>query len=138
MMLGSSLRGIWSDYGPSAACAENFLSAACWFGQKGSQAVGLEHPSGTITVTPPPVSSCAGVLNADGSCSVLAQPNDPNNTTEALNSSDENFIDEWNAWVERTRSSANVPQDNTAGTGPLWMLGLAAVGITAVVLLSKR
>lgn len=54
-----------------------------------------------IKVTPPPVATCAGTLNADGTCTAAPSVNDPNNTA----SSDENFLDTFNAWISGTNSS---------------------------------
>lgn len=120
--------------GTSSACDENFWSAACWFGPARAQSMGFENPSGTITVTPPPVSRCAGTIQADGSCLALPSVNDPSGTAGQLDPG--NIQTDWADWAARTSASANVPQGNTAGTGWIWIgLGLAA---GAAVLFGRR
>ena len=100
-------------------CRENFWSAACWFGAGGSQALGIDSGPGTIGLKPLPVSNCAGTLNADGSCTAAPGVNDPEGT--AVSSG--NFNAELERWAAGLSSSANVPGNNTAGTGALWIAG---------------
>ena len=113
----------------SDPCVENFWSAACWFGSGGAQSLGVDPGAATISVTPPPISNCAGTLQADGTCVPVPQPNDPNNTTGAITATGGNIQDAYGNWVNQTTNSANVPQNSTAGTGYLWVLGIAAAAI---------
>ena len=117
--------------GASDPCAENFWSAACWFGSGNyagsAESLGLENRAAGINVTPPPVSNCAGTLAPDGSCKPVVQPNDPNNSTGALTASGGNFQDTYNTWAGSIQESANVPQSNT--TGILWIAALLAGAI---------
>lgn len=124
-------------------CRENFWSAACWFGSQGSQALGIDSGPGTINVTPPPTSACAGTIGVDANgkwtCTQVAGVNDKDNTQGQLSTNGEDFQQQWNDWIERTRASANVPESNTAGSifgtgsltgsSPLWLLGIAGVAI---------
>jgi hypothetical protein len=116
------------------ACSENFWSAACWFTPGGAVSGGFENPAGTISVTPPPVANCAGTLNPDGTCTPYAQPNDADDSTDTLNATGGNFQSIWQTWVNGVINSANVPGNNTAGTGYIWV----AVGIGALVLLTMK
>lgn len=115
------------------ACAENFWSAACWFTPQGAQSLGIDNAPGTIAVTPPPVSNCAGTLNADGTCTAVISPNDPSGTAQTLTDTGGNYQNAFQNWVTGVTNSAQVGTNNTAGTGYLWM---AAIGIGLVALVA--
>jgi len=123
MITRLSLRGLGAEQGYVAgtisACKENFWSAACWFGPKTSQ-----DPVGSISTSAPPLSNCAGVLSADGSCAPFAQPNDPGNSTGVLTDSGGNFQNIYASWVGSIESAV-VPQ----GGGVNWWLVGGAVAL---------
>ena len=138
---GGIQQGLGSD-----PCAENFWSAACWFGTSGSQALGVDPGAATIKVTPPPTSACAGTIGVDANgkwtCTQVASPNDSNNTQGQLATNGEDFQKAWQDWIDSTTASANVPQLNTAeggigsnlsnlltGSSPFWLIGIAAAAI---------
>lgn len=131
-MTVNSIRGP-IGLGYSDPCRENFWSAACWFGSSSAQSLGIDSGAATIDVTAPPVSACAGTIGVDANgkwtCSQVVSVNDPNSTQGQLATNGEDFQAAYQAWIEKTRKSANTPDNNTAGTGIFWMIGLAAVAI---------
>ena len=126
MMLGTGMRGLGSQgiVGSTvSACQENFWSKACWF-------PGADAPA-SIPVTPMPVSSCAGTLNADGSCTAVDSVNDPNATASELSPS--GFGTQLEQWVTGMQTGATTPSAGMSsstvwlliGGGVLLLIGIA-------------
>lgn len=80
--------------------------------------------AGAIPVTPPPISSCAGTLNADGSCTMAPSVNDPNNTAGGLATNAQDFTSQWNAWIDSVRKGTT---SETPDSMNWWLVGGIAV-----------
>jgi hypothetical protein len=130
------MRGLGSD-----PCLEDFWSAACWFGSGGAQALGVDNGAATMTIPTAPVPACAGTISVDSLgnrvCTQVAGVSDSNDTQSQLPTGGQYDAQAWNAWIQAIRDSANVPGNNTAGSGYVW-LAVAGIGLVAVMAMKGK